>query len=99
MTQLFNAVLFIAAIASVTTEHAAAQGRPDTNRMTCAAAQALVTGQGAIVLGTGPSLFDRYVSSRAYCASGDLTEPAFVPTADNRQCWIGHTCRQRYGDR
>ena len=99
MTQLFNAVLSIAVIASVMAEHAAAEARPDTSRMTCAAAQALVMKQGAIVLGTGPAIFDRYVSSSAHCTSGDLTEPAFVPTADNRQCWVGYTCRQRYGDR
>ena len=99
MTQFFNKVLSIAVIAFVMAEHAAAEARPDTNRMTCAAAQALVMKHGGIFLGTGPSLFDRYVSSRAYCTSGDLTEPAFVPTADNRQCWVGYTCRQRYGDR
>ena len=98
MTQL-NRVLCIAAIASVMAEPMAAEARPDTNRMTCAAANALVMKQGAIVLGIGPSIFDRYVSSRAYCTSGDWTEPAFVPTADNRQCWVGYTCRQRYGDR
>lgn len=99
MTQLFNTVLSIAVIASFMAEHAAAEARPDTNRMTCAASQALVIKHRAIVLGTGPSLFDRYVSSRAHCTSGDLTEPAFVPTADDRQCWVGYTCRQRYGDR
>jgi hypothetical protein len=92
-------VLSIAVIAFVIAHPAAAEARPDTSRMTCAAAQALVTKNGAIVLDTGPTLFDRYVSSRASCTSGDLTEPAFVPTADNHQCWIGHTCRQRYGDR
>ena|SRR5207248_1815680 len=99
MTQLLNRVLCIAAIASVMVEGAAAEARPDANRMTCPAAHALVMKHGAIVLGTGSSLFDRYVSSRAHCTSGDLTEPAFVPTADNRQCWVGYTCRQRYGDR
>src|SRR3954465_6787364 len=98
MTQLIK-VLCVAAIASVITEHAAADVRAETGRMTCAAAQAIVTKHGSIVLGTGPSLFDRYVSSRAYCTSGDWTEPAFVPTVDNGQCWVGHTCRQRYGDR
>ena len=77
--------------------------------MNCSAARALVVQQGAIVLGTGhslydrnaPSLFDRYVVSRvdryvvsrAYCASTQVTEPAFVPTSDNRQCFIGYTCR------
>ena len=69
--------------------------------MNCSAARALVVQQGAIVLGTGhslydrnaPSLFDRYVVSLAYCASTQVTEPAFVPTSDNRQCFIGYTCR------
>jgi hypothetical protein len=100
MTQLFNKVLFatLMVLAMSTAERAAAQSRPDTTRMTCAAAQALVTKRGAIVLGTGPSLFDRYVSSRAYCMSTELTEPAFAPTTDNRQCFVGYRCRERYGD-
>jgi hypothetical protein len=100
MTQFFNRGLFIVLIAFAMSiaERAVAQSRPDTNRMTCAAAQALVMKHGGIVLGTGPSLFDRYVSSRAYCTSTELTEPAFVPTADKRQCFVGYTCRERYGD-
>jgi hypothetical protein len=87
-------------------EIAAAQSRPDTTRMSCAAARVLVMREGAIVLGTGhslydrnaPPLFDRYVNSQAYCKRDEVTEPAFVPTADNPQCFIGYTCRQpRYG--
>jgi hypothetical protein len=73
---------------------AAAQPRPDTTRMSCASARALVLRHGAIVLGSGPSIFDRYVSSRAYCMSTEVIEPAFVPAADNRQCFIGYTCRE-----
>ncbi|MDB5650399.1 MAG: hypothetical protein JWL62_1919 [Hyphomicrobiales bacterium] len=46
-----------------------AQGRPDTLRMSCGTAAALVKRSGAIVLGTGPDIFDRYVSSHAYCDS------------------------------
>jgi len=76
---------------------AAAQGRPDTNRMSCAAARGLVVRSGGIVLGTGPSLFDRYVISRAFCMSTEVTEPAFVPTTDNRQCFVGYTCREPRG--
>ena len=82
-------------------EIAAAQSRPDTTRMSCAAARALVLRHGAIVLGTGrsrfdpnaPPLFDRYVNSQAFCMRDEVTEPAFVPTADNPQCFIGYTCR------
>jgi hypothetical protein len=96
MTLLFIRVLFIATSVAIVgiAETQPAQSRPDTTRMNCAAARALVTKQGGIVLGTGPSLFDRYVSSRAHCLSGQMTEPAFVPTADDRQCFLGYTCRE-----
>jgi len=84
-------------------EFAAAQSRAETTRMTCDAARALVTRNGAVVLGTGssrydpnaPALFGRYVVSQAYCYSTQTTEPAFVPTTDNRQCFVGYTCRER----
>jgi len=97
--QILDCGLFIALIASAVSlaGPAAAQSRPDTNRMSCAAAQALVTKSGQVVLGTGPSLFDRYVTSRAYCPTTDRTEAAFVPTTDNRQCFVGYTCRDRDG--
>lgn len=91
-----GSLLCIAALASTMSMAAteAAQARPDTTRMSCASARALVVKHGGIVLGTGPSLFDRFVNSRAFCASTEITEPAFVPTANNRQCFIGHTCRE-----
>lgn len=102
MTPLFNRAVFIATIAAIAgiVETTAAQARPDTSHMTCAAGRALVAKQGAVVLGTGPSLFDRYVISRAYCAYPQVVEPAFVPTSDDRQCFIGYTCREQiYGNR
>ena len=72
--------------------HALAQGRPQTTSMTCNAAKALVTAQGAIVLGTGRDLFDRYVRSQNFCAGGQQTLTGFVPTSDNSQCLIGYRC-------
>ena len=91
------AASFITALALNTSvaQIAAAQSRPDTTRMNCAAARALVMRHGGVVLGTGRSLFDRYVSSRAHCMSTETIENAFVPTADNRPCFIGYTCRER----
>jgi hypothetical protein len=76
------------------TDIAAAQGRPDTSRMSCASARQLVSRHGAIVLSTGPSTFDRFVSNRSYCMPTEQTEPAFVRTTDNRQCFVGYTCRE-----
>jgi hypothetical protein len=71
---------------------ALAQGRPLTTRMTCARAAALVAQRGAIVLGTGGQLYDRYVSSQVFCPTGLYARAAFVPTADNPQCYIGYYC-------
>lgn len=96
MSMLFIRAAFITAIVSLASIAApqTAQSRPDTSRMKCAAAQALVAKQGAVVLGTGPSIFDRYVVSRAYCLTTQQTEPAFAATADDRQCFVGYRCRE-----
>jgi hypothetical protein len=96
MTPHLGRVLCIATTAAVAglAQPGSAQARPDTTRMTCAAAQALVARHGGIVLGTGRSLFDRFVVSRAHCMPTETIETAFVPTRDNRHCFIGYTCRE-----
>jgi hypothetical protein len=63
-----------------------------TPGMTCAAAKQVVTQQGAAVLRTSASTFDRYVTSRAHCMMTELLEPAFVPTSDVRACFVGYRC-------
>jgi hypothetical protein len=101
MTPHFHRAQFVTLVVLIVTmaETAVAQTRPDTTRMTCAAARTLVMRHGGIVLGTGPSLFDRYVSARAYCMSTEVIEPAFVPTADSRQCFVGYICQEPiYGE-
>ena len=70
----------------------------NTTRMGCAAARDLVTRQGAIVLRTGATTYDRYVATRAYCMVTEITETAFVPTADARNCLIGYKCREPTGE-
>ncbi|MFS8036998.1 hypothetical protein ACI7BZ_08535 [Xanthobacter sp. AM11] len=69
-----------------------AQARPDTLTMTCAQAAALVTSSGAIVLGTGPNIFDRYVREIRFCSGAEQLKPEWVKTRDNPQCFIGYTC-------
>ena len=66
----------------------------NTTRMTCAAARQAVTQQGAAVLYTSASTFDRFVTSRAHCMVTELLEPAFVPTSDVRQCFVGYRCQE-----
>jgi hypothetical protein len=77
---------------------ALAQERPDSLRISCGAAASLVRNAGAIVMRTGPNIYDRYVSSRAYCARDEQTEPRWIAAGDTPQCFIGYTCERRYSD-
>jgi hypothetical protein len=72
---------------------ALSQSRPVTTTMRCQAVLNLVTARGDVVLGTGTYTYDRYVSSSAFCPIGQATDPAWVPTADQPQCYIGFRCR------
>lgn len=72
-----------------------AQSMPDSLTMSCAATAALVRQRGAVVIGTGPGIFDRYVSTQGYCAPGETTAPVWLQTADQKQCFIGYRCRDR----
>ena len=76
----------------------AAAQQSNTTQMGCAAARQLVTRQGAIVLRTSATTYNRYVATRAYCTVTEITDPAFVPTADARDCFVGYTCREPTGD-
>jgi hypothetical protein len=77
---------------------AAAQTQANTMRMSCTAAQQLVARQGAAVLRTSATTYNRFVVSRAFCMYTEITEPAFIPTANERHCFIGYTCREPLGN-
>lgn len=83
---------FASALLLVSTGLAAAQGRPSTTAMSCAAAAALVQSRGAVVLGTGGDMFDRFVRDASFCPKGQVLRPAFEPTIDQRQCFVGYRC-------
>lgn len=74
---------------------ALAQSRPSTLRMSCLQARSLVLSQGAVVLSTGPTTYDRYVSGGNFCQWGERSEPTWVPAADTPQCHIGFVCAAR----
>ena len=92
-----SATVFAATMLLVIVDAAHAQ-QTNTTRMSCVAAAQLVTRQGAIVLRTSATTYNRFVVSRAYCMRTEITEPAFVATADNRQCFVGYTCREPLGN-
>jgi hypothetical protein len=87
--------LFAAATIALVATGAAAQPRPSTLAMSCGQARALVASRGAIVLGTGAHTYDRYVVHTGFCPHDQTTEPAFEPTRDNPQCYIGNRCIAR----
>ena len=81
---------------------ALAQPRPSSVTMPCGAAQRLVFSHGALVLGTGGFSYDRFVRDRTFCEFNEFTRPAFVPTIDAPQCFVGYRCvpgpRDWWGD-
>ncbi len=85
-------ILLILVAASFATGAVAQQG-PATPNMTCAQAMGIVASQGAVVLHTGPTIYDRYVRDASFCAAQEMARPAWVKTADAIQCPVGHVCR------
>lgn len=78
------------------------QQRPAGDRalasmLSCRGAAALVEQKGAVALSTGRFTFDRYVRDQSFCDRGETIEPAWAPTADNPQCFIGYTCGRTIG--
>jgi hypothetical protein len=84
----FGIALAFAALATT----ACAQSRPDTRKMTCGQARALVQSRGAVVLSTSDNAYDRYVWTQRSCTKDQTTVPAYAPTLDYTGCHVGYTC-------
>lgn len=82
-TLLVLAALFVGANANA---------RINTQDLTAFQAKAIVAQAGAIVLSTSEYGFDLFVSSARFCAAGETTAPAYVPTLDSDAAFIGYTC-------
>jgi hypothetical protein len=63
-----------------------AQSRPLTTNMTCQQAQNLVLSRNSVLLNTGPTTYDTFVSGSIGCSTSVGTFPAWVPTRDDPQC-------------
>ena len=85
--------LSAATLALALASPAMAQSRPSTVDRSCEASRALVARNGAIVLGTGGHTYDRFVASRNFCQYDELLDPAFVPSGDTAQCFVGYRCK------
>ena len=71
----------------------AAYARPDTRSMTCARTQALIKGDHAVVLTTGPDTYDRFVRQFGNeCDWPEVPVSTTVPTRDG-ECPV-HRCEE-----
>lgn len=93
---MMRSVVSCAALLAATA--AFAQSRPMTPAMPCSAVRALVSSQGAVVLGTGPHTYDRYVAHQGFCGLDQITEAAHEVSADTPQCFVGYRCVSRFRD-
>ncbi|MBX9757298.1 MAG: hypothetical protein K2Y29_00870 [Beijerinckiaceae bacterium] len=88
-----SSILALAAAAGLFPSGAAlAQNLPDTLAMTCAQAQSIVQRSGAVVLATGPNLYDRYVRDQSFCTWNERTRPSWTAARDNPQCYVYYRC-------
>lgn len=76
-----------------------AQRAPDTNSMTCEAAQNYTKSQGRANFRTGNQAFEQVVASVEQCVDPQVALiPVTAPTKDNKSCVVGYECvRQRGG--
>jgi hypothetical protein len=77
---------------------ATTQAGPPTSQRTCGANRQLVQREGAVVLDTGPSTYARFVKNGSECLVDQFPEPAWVPSSNNPQCFIGYRCRDGSDD-
>ncbi len=94
---MLRTLLAVSALA-LTTTAAAAQVVLPTSQRTCGANRQLVMKEGAVVLDTGPSTYARFVRSDAECMVDQFPEPAWVPSSNNPQCFIGYRCKDGSDD-
>lgn len=89
------ATALAALLVAATAGPASAQRRPDTLTMTCQQVGSLVRAQGAIVLGTGPNIFDRYVADGRFCSLNEVAAPSPLRTRDASRCLSANRCIPR----
>ncbi len=58
----------------------------------------LVAAQGAVVLGTGPMTYERFVRDQTFCDRSETTEPAYAVAADTPQCFVAYRCKDKMRD-
>ena len=86
--------LFVAVTLVLFSSAASAQSRPSTTTLTCGQAQSFVASRVSVLMNTGPSTYDTFVSGSVGCSGGNFAEPSWVRTRDNPECAL-YVCRGR----
>jgi hypothetical protein len=60
----------------------------DRSRATCSQLQSLVASRGAVVIHYGDGLYQRFVSTGSYCATGEYAKQTYIPAADTQTCLL-----------
>jgi hypothetical protein len=84
------AMLACLGAATLMADVALAQMEPPT--ITCAKARGQVQARGAAVVYSSRHIYDRYVIDQRFCAHGETTRAAFIPTRDDPACFVGFRC-------
>ncbi len=80
-------------ILAQTVTMASAQSGPTTLAMSCNQVRRMVASQGAVVLHTGPTTYDRFVRDSSFCLRPNVAQVTWVRTADAAQCPVS-VCRE-----
>jgi len=88
-----------AAVIAASTVPADAISRVRSDLNSCAAVQAVVQREGAVILQHASKrvpnylLYDRYVANRNFCTLGEVLERKSVPAADTASCRV-YVCKR-----
>jgi hypothetical protein len=63
-----------------------AQARPFAPALLCQQIMSVIAAQGAVVLSTSPTTYDRYVRDGSFCLPGQVTESDYVQARDAAAC-------------
>ena len=80
---------------SIVAGAAGAQERPYTPGMSCQAAQAVVARQRDITVASSANAYEMVHHESGACGREMTALPAFEPTLDNAQCFVGYRCREQ----
>jgi hypothetical protein len=58
----------------------------------CGAVRGFVDSHGAALVYSSANIYERVVTSGAYCEVGESTNPYFVVTNDSSECFAGYVC-------